>query len=144
MKHIPFLALIISLFVSDFSTAQTAVKNNPKHHLVIQLTSADTQVHKGLMKQLNNLTTGFGDKIEIEVVCHGPGIFMLHNDRSIVSTKISKMKSKGVVFVACENTMIAKNIEKEDLLDNLEFVKMGIGEIIFKQEQGWSYVKAGF
>lgn len=112
MKHIPFLALIISLFLSEFSTAQTTVNNNSVHHLVIQLTSSDTQVHKGLMKQLNNLTMGFGEQIEIEVVCHGPGIFMLHKDKSIVSTKISKMKNKGVNFVACENTMIAKNIDK--------------------------------
>ena len=78
------------------------------------------------------------------MVCHGPGIFMLYKDKSIVTAKIKEMKTRGVSFVAFENTMIAKKINKEDLLEELDYVKMGIGEIIFKQEAGWSFVKAGF
>jgi len=75
---------------------------------------------------------------------HGPGIFMLYKDKSIVTAKIKEMKTRGVSFVACENTMTAKKINKEDLLEVLDYVKMGSGEIIIKQEAGWSYVKAGF
>jgi len=30
------------------------------------------------------------------------------------------------------------------MIAETEFVPMGIGEIIKKEEQGWSYIKAGF
>ena len=54
------------------------------------------------------------------------------------------MQDLGVQFVVCENTMKQRKVTKEQLLPNTGFVKMGIGEIILKQEQGWSYIKAGF
>ena len=65
MKNITrFLLLSVSFIVSQYSIAQSPVSsNNTKHQLVIQLTSSDKMVHKGLMKQLNNLTTGFGNDI---------------------------------------------------------------------------------
>jgi uncharacterized protein len=38
----------------------------------------------------------------------------------------------------------AKKIDKSQLMSNLDFVVMGIAEIVVKQELGWSYIKAGF
>ena len=57
--------------------------------------------------------------------------------------KIDEFIYSGVRFVACENTMKQKNIKKEEILPEVGFVPMGIGEIIMKQEKGWSYLKAG-
>lgn len=114
------------------------------HKIVMQLTSSDTLVHKGLLKQLKNLKAGWGDSVAIEVVCHGPGIEFLMKEKSNKVNQINSMMSKNVRFVACENTLKAKNIGKSQLMLNLEYVVMGIAEIVEKQEQGWSYIKAGF
>ena len=126
------------------SAANTQAQDNASHKIVMQLTSNDTLVHKGLLKQLNNLKEGWGDSVAIEVVCHGPGIEFLIKDKSRNTSQINKMIDKNVRFVACENTLKAKKIDKSQLMSNLDFVVMGIAEIVVKQELGWSYIKAGF
>jgi intracellular sulfur oxidation DsrE/DsrF family protein len=110
----------------------------------MQLVSGDELVHKGLIKQLNNLKNGWGDTVAIEVVCHGPGIELLMKEKSTQQNEIQKLIKRDIVFVACENTMREKKISYEAILPNTKFVVMGIGEIVIKQEQGWSYIKAGF
>ena len=50
----------------------------------------------------------------------------------------------GIDFIACENTMMERKVPKESIIAEATFVKMGIGEIVRKQEQGWSYIKIGF
>lgn len=138
-KHLFFLTILVgSIFI-----AQAQNNTYKKHLIVMQLTSADTVVHKGLIKQLNNLKNGWGDTVNIEVVCHGPGIALLMNNKTKLGTQISQLQQRGIDFVACENTMLEKKIDKEEILPNMTFVRMGIGEIILKQEQGWHYIKAG-
>jgi thiosulfate dehydrogenase len=85
-----------------------------------------------------------GNKVAKEVVCHGPGINLLHSDKTKFSEKIKQFTAQGIIFVACENTLKEKQIAKEKILPEAAFVLMGIGEIVKKQEQGWSYIKAGF
>jgi intracellular sulfur oxidation DsrE/DsrF family protein len=114
-----------------------------KHRIIMQLTSNDINVHKGLTKQLNNLKNGWGDSVEIEVVCHGPGIDFITTEKSGFKEEINQLLKRGIVFVACENTMREKQIPKESIMIGMQFVQMGIGEIVVKQEQGWSYIKAG-
>ena len=53
------------------------------------------------------------------------------------------VEKEGIKMVVCENTMKQKKIKKEQLLPFMQTVPMGIGEIVLKQEQGWSYIKAG-
>lgn len=142
MKLTKYL-LVYTLIVLFGHTVQAQNNTYKKHLIVMQLTSADTMVHKGLIKQLNNLKTGWGDTVNIEVVCHGPGIELLMSSKSKFSQQISQLQQKGIDFVACENTMLEKTINKTEILPNMIFVRMGIGEIILKQEQGWHYIKAG-
>ena len=80
---------------------------------------------------------------QIEVVCHGPGITILQLSQSTVLPALQKLKGKAT-FIACENTLIEKKIPKADISPEADFVKAGIVQIIIRQEQGWSYVKAGF
>jgi intracellular sulfur oxidation DsrE/DsrF family protein len=105
-----------------------------KHRIIMQLTSNDINVHKGLTKQLNNLKNGWGDSVEIEVVCHGPGIDFITTEKSGFKEEINQLLKRGIVFVACENTMREKQIPKESIMIGMQFVQMGIGEIVVKQE----------
>lgn len=142
MKLTKYL-LVYVLIALIGNTVQAQNNTYKKHLIVMQLTSADTMVHKGLIKQLNNLKTGWGDTVNIEVVCHGPGIELLMSSKSRFNQQINQLQQKGIDFVACENTMLEKKINKTEILPNMIFVRMGIGEIILKQEQGWHYIKAG-
>jgi len=115
-----------------------------QHRVVIQLSSNDTLVWKGLMNNLKNMKAGWGDSVQIEVVAHGPGIDLFTKGKTTQQEKIAQFKAMGVVFVGCENTLRERNIPKESIIPEAGFVKMGIGEVIMKQEQGWSYIKVGF
>lgn len=124
--------------------SKNKTENNVKHRIVMQVSSNDTLVWKGLMNNLKNLKAGWGDSVQIEVVTHGSGIEMLMTAKTTQQKKIAEFKAMGVVFVGCENTLKEKNIPREALITEAGTVKMGVGEIVMKQEQGWSYIKAGF
>ncbi len=137
------LAILISLLTFQGWSQNT---NGPvlQHRIVMQLSSNDTLVWKGLMNNLKHLKAGWGDSVLIEVVAHGPGLDFLTKGKTTQQEKINHFKQMGIMFIACENTMMERKISKESIIAEAAFVRMGIGEIVRKQEQGWSYIKAGF
>lgn len=137
MKQLTILAVLL-LSVITGAVAQTA---EPKHKLVMQLNTSDTLIWKGLMNNLKNLKAGWGDSVKVEVVVHGPGVQFMMKDKTTQADKIAQFKKMGIEFVVCENTLRERNVSKEQLLPEAGFVKMGVGEIILKQEAGWSYIK---
>jgi intracellular sulfur oxidation DsrE/DsrF family protein len=139
------LFAFVILFLSFNLSAQSSDGSGTvQHRVVLQLSSNDTLVWKGLMNNIKNLKNGWVDSVLIEVVVHGPGIEFLTKGKTTQQERIAYFKSKGVVFVGCENTLTERKIPKENIIPEAGFVKMGVGEIILKQEQGWSYIKVGF
>ena len=136
-KNLFFLALLWTMGTSV--SAQQA-----KHRVVFQLVTDDTLAWKGLMKHVKHLKEGWGDSLAIEVVAHGPGIAFLMTGKTTQHNAISWYKQLGVDFVACENTMKEKSIPPDAILPEARLVRMGLGEVILKQEAGWTYLKAGF
>lgn len=120
---------------------KSELKQEPRK-IVMQLTSADTTTHKMLMKQLSNILT-VAPETQIEVVCHGPGLSMLVEDKSIVGQKIKESKAKGVDFVACKYSMTERKVNESELVKESRIVEAGIIEIVDKQNAGWTYIKAG-
>ncbi|MBK9194857.1 MAG: DsrE family protein [Flavobacteriales bacterium] len=138
MKKLLFLfALLLG------SSALFAQDPARRHRIVMQLTSGDTLVHKNLMKQFKNMKEA-APTMQIEVVCHGPGMDMLMSDRSIVQTKVKEFAAQGIVFLACDNTIRERNLDPAKVLAEAGHVKAGIIHIVERQEDGWSYIKAGF
>ncbi len=139
-----YLLLTALMLMSGFIFAQNESSDVDlaQHKIVFQLTSADTNVHKMLVRQLGNVLAAAPNS-KIEVVCHGPGITMLTTRQTIVHPKVSELKGKGIDFVVCENTLKEKKVTKEEIIPEAAFVKAGIIEIVKKQEEGWSYIRAG-
>lgn len=136
--------ILLAIFIGAMSNtmAQTGTATSPaKHHLVIQLNTGDTLIWNGMMKNLKNLKAGWGDSVQVEVVVHGPGIQFMMKEKTTQAAGIATFKKMGIEFVVCENTMRERKVSKEQLLPEAGFVKMGVGEIILKQEAGWSYLK---
>jgi intracellular sulfur oxidation DsrE/DsrF family protein len=141
MKKI--LVILCLLWGSATVMAQSS-KRMPEHRVIMQLTQNNPEAHKGLIHQLKALTSAWGDSVAIEVLAHGPGVEMFMTEKATQQEAIQKLKSNGVHFVICENTLTQKSISKEQLLPDLEYVRFGLVEVITKQEQGWTYLKAGF
>jgi intracellular sulfur oxidation DsrE/DsrF family protein len=133
------IAIIVFVFLSFSIKAQ---HDKPEHKIIFQLTSGDTTAHKQLMKQFNNILS-VSPTTKIEVVCHGAGLDMLVADKTIVKDKIKILSEKGVTFNACEFSMKERKVDRSTIISVAGFVPAGIIEIVKKQEQGWSYIKAG-
>jgi intracellular sulfur oxidation DsrE/DsrF family protein len=134
------LLLLVTILLGLAAHAQ----EGPTHHrIIIQLTSGDTLVHRNLMKQLRNMKEA-APTMELEIMCHGPGMDLLMSDRSVVQAKVKEFAAQGIVFLACENTIKERNLDRAKVLPEAGFVKAGIIHIVERQEQGWSYIKAGF
>lgn len=147
MKHTFRLLLLIcfsSLLTAPlFSQEEARAIDRKKHKVVFQLTSSDTLVHKALVKQIGHMLEAAPNS-KIEVVCHSNGLPFLVAAKTRQAGKIKELKGRGVAFYACENTMRDQNVARKDLVPECGTVPSGIVEIIRKQEQGWSYIKAGF
>ena len=135
------LLLLFALLLGVSTTfAQDAAR---PHRIIMQLTSGDTLVHKNLMKQFKNMKEA-APTLQLEVVCHGPGMDMLMSDRSTVKAKVKEFAAQGIVFLACENSIRERQLDRTKVIAEAGFVKAGIIHIVERQEQGWSYIKAGF
>lgn len=144
IKHL--FSTLTLLFLASFALRaqnESQVVSLANHKIVFQLTNDDTLLHKAVMKQIRNIYKA-APNASVEVVCHNNGIKMLQTAQTNQADNIRELKARGVDFVACENTMRERKIKKEDLVPECRTVPAGIIEIVMKQEQGWSYIKAGF
>lgn len=136
------LLLLLALPISIAAQTETQVVTNKKLKVVFQLTTADTLSQKALIKQLNNFLKA-APNAQLEVVCHNNGITFLQSNVTKQAEGIKALAARGVDFVACENTLRERKIDKKDLLPEISFVPAGVVEIVLKQDKGWAYIKAG-
>jgi intracellular sulfur oxidation DsrE/DsrF family protein len=128
--------------ISVNSFAQTESKD---HKIVFQFTNAnDTLQQKAFVKQLENITEHW-PKAKYEVVLYNQGLELVMKNNTKYQSRLQALKSKGVKFVVCENTLKNRKISKDAFPEILvEYTPAGIAEIVEKQEQGWSYIKGGY
>lgn len=102
----------------------------------------DTAMQRGLYKQLSNvLTAAPGTKTE--VVFHGNAVYALLKDTGYFKEQIIALHKKGVLFRICNNSLKARNIDLSRVIPEAEVVPVAVLELASKQEEGWSYIKAG-
>ena len=136
----PILLAVVLLFFSQLCNAQN---DNKEHKIVIQLNTADTSAWSSTIGNIKNIQKVWSTQLKIEVVVHGKAIDFLVKDKTYFANEIAGLTNEGVIFSACENTMRKHKIVKADLLSVANTVPSGVVEVIMKQEQGWSYLKAG-
>jgi uncharacterized protein len=135
-KIIVLLTWVTSAIVS--ANAQTK-----QHKIVFEITSSDTAAQRTVLRQINNVIKD-APGTKIEVVCHGPAIFMLVKEKTVLAPMMEDLKSKqNVGFAACNNSMKKNNIDVSQLVTVANIVPNGVMEVVAKQEDGWSYIKAG-
>ena len=137
MKRQFLLVLITALFYFT-ATAQ----NNQK--IVFDFVKADTADFRVMVLQIKNVLKENPNTV-MEVVCYGPGLMMLVSDKTNVSKEMEELqKSPNVSFAACANTMRRMKVEKTQLVPFAKVVPVAMLELSARQQEGWSYIKAGF
>jgi intracellular sulfur oxidation DsrE/DsrF family protein len=134
------MKLFSAVLLITISPFMTVAQSGPK--TILHLQSGDTVVHRSMVSQISNLKKSI-PTVEIEILCHGPGLSIMLKSNPYIKRILDKNFS-DVTFVGCEFTMSQRNIKKEDLIPTAVTVPFGITEIVTKQQEGWLYVKLGF
>lgn len=114
------------------------------HRVVVQLTSDGEENWNAALNQIENLKKGLApDSVEIELVTHGNAAGFVLAKNTAVSTRIQKIEAAGANVTFCANTQKKNNIKAEELTPGVTIVPSGIVQVIRRQEEGWSYIKAG-
>ena len=136
MKKIFFLP---ALFFTSLVFAQ-----QKQHQIVFDFTKGDTASFSTMMRQAKNILIA-DPNTKLEIVCHGPGLDLIIKDKTTVQKEIEELNGKfKVAFAACEASMQRQGITKSQLLPQVVTVPLATLEISSKQQEGWSYLKAGY
>ncbi len=132
-----YLFIVVAFFITSIGYTQ-----DKKLKVVWDVSDGDTTTSAGVFRQINNALVQVPD-LQIEVVFHGPAIYMLVKDSTVFISRIKSAKEKGVVLSACNNSMKRFKIDPSQLVEEAIIIPSAVVELIRKQSEGWSYLKAG-
>jgi intracellular sulfur oxidation DsrE/DsrF family protein len=119
-----------------------AAAESAREQAIFAVTDDDAKKWNLTLNNLGAALEGIGaNAADLELVVYGPGIAMLKKD-SPVADRIAAAQSKGVRFVACQNTMRAFHLEQSDLAPGVGVVPSGVVELIRRQHAGYAYVRS--
>jgi intracellular sulfur oxidation DsrE/DsrF family protein len=127
--------------------------------VVYHINSGDASHQSSVLRSMQNHLDDVGfDNIEMYVVLHGDGVSLLMlpqalgevgrfrqaNATSSIQVRIDDLKTQGVTFKVCGNTLKRHNVDRARHLydvDESDLVRSGLGEIARLQGLGFTYIK---
>ena len=131
-----FLPLFLILSTSSLFAQQN------KLSVVWDLSSSDTAIQGAVFRQINNARALKPD-LQIEVVFHGKSVLSLLKSDKSFEERVKFAKERGVTIAVCNNSLKRLKIDPSQLMPETTVVPSAVVELIVKQSEGWSYVKAG-
>ena len=127
--------------LSSHAAGESTINAPQKERVVIQVSDNDPKKWHLALNNAKNVQADLGaDKSEIEIVAYGPGIGMLKADAE-TANRIEDAVGAGVKVVACENTMKAQKLSRDDMHGKTGYVMAGVVELMRRQQQGWTYIR---
>lgn len=128
-------------FLMAASAQGTVATGKKPHKIVIQVSDNDPARWNLALNNAKNLQDDVGAaNVDIEIVAYGPGINMLKLESSVGSRVADALKA-NVKVVACENTLRAQKLSRDDMLSAISYVPAGVTVIMKRQSEGWSYLR---
>jgi uncharacterized protein len=113
------------------------------YKVVFDLTSADQVDQRAVLRWIKEVT-GVNPRTETEVVMYGRGLDLVVSGKSTMAPEVAEaVKASHATFSVCAIAMKNQQIDKSQLLPDVQIVSDGIGEIVAKQRAGWGYIKVG-
>ena len=92
------------------------------------------------LANITNLLEAMGsEKVVIEAVANSVAIEFYKGNEN--KGKLEPLLAKGVIFCACNNSMKALGIKKEDMIAFVKVVPAGVKELLDRQKEGYAYIK---
>lgn len=138
---------VLSILALTFMSGAAIAAGYAKQKVVYHVNYNDEKQLNAAMGNIQNHINAVGkDNIELRVVMHGAGVDLLKvaNTNPDMQQKVINLKSQGVGFNVCKNTLVKKKINyKNDLFDVSEkdIVPSGVAEVAKLQQEGFVYVK---
>jgi intracellular sulfur oxidation DsrE/DsrF family protein len=130
---------IVTLLMSFMALVGFAQEK--KLSVVWDLSSADSTVQAAVFRQVNNARALVPD-LQVEVVFHGQAVFAVMSDSLQFASRVKLAKEKGVTLAVCNNSLKRLKIDPSKLMAETTVVPSAVVELIKKQAEGWSYLKA--
>lgn len=153
--HVMLLLTTLTLLAG---TAQA--ENRYGHQKVVYHINYDDPKHQlAVLRNIQNHINAVGKgNIDLKVVLHGDGLSLLIYPDSLdkltkfkhanatdeMTARIDGLKSEGVSFMVCENTVKGRNVDvQSDLydVDTADVVPSGVAELGRLESMGYAYVK---
>ncbi len=113
-----------------------------KYRVLFHLDEGSNFRLKLALSNIENVLADLGEGVvSVELVVNGAGVKLFVTETCPVPNRIRRLVERGVVFAICENSLAAQNLGRDFLLDTVEYVTSGVGELVKKQTEGWVYIK---
>jgi intracellular sulfur oxidation DsrE/DsrF family protein len=113
------------------------------YKVAFDLTSSDPIDQQAVLRWINEVTTA-NPGTETEVVMYGRGLDLIIASKTGKADEVAKaMSERHASFKVCAIAMKNQQLDKSQLLPNMDIVPDGIGELVAKQSAGWGYIKVG-
>lgn len=111
------------------------------YRVAFDLTSRDTLEQKAVLRWIREVH-GSTPTAEMEVVMYAKGFELVMPAKSAYIADVQNaMKTANVKFKVCAMALRNNNVDKSQLLPEVEVVPDAIYELVSKQQDGWGYIK---
>lgn len=141
-----FSITLASLLALTSTQTLAADSKYSEQKVIYHVNYDDVKRHGGALRNIQNHINGVGaERVDIKVVMHGNGVELLRHAKtnSALQASIDNLKSQGVDFNVCANTLRGKKIALNELHDAKEsdIVPSGVAELAHLQQQGYVYLR---
>ncbi len=149
-RIIALIAAAIALFPVFASQTAQAEDRYGKQKVVYHINydgGEDDKSYIVALKNVQNHINAVGkDNIEVKVVLHGDGVFLLRDavKNLKLQGEVSNLKTQKVIFDVCANTLKGRNLNADNDLFEVfpeDIVPSGVAELSRLQAQGYTYIK---
>ncbi|EMA48359.1 hypothetical protein C448_03751 [Halococcus morrhuae DSM 1307] len=109
-------------------------------NVVFHHTDDDSELHARVTGNIENLLDDETvETDDVALVSNGGAIALLTED-SPQREAIETLQERGVAFKQCSNTLTDIDIDEDDLIDGVELVSSGVGEIARLEAADYVYI----
>ena len=159
MKKIMGTAAAAVFLCVSLLGGQVLAGDYPKQKVVYHINYDNPKAQAGALRNIQNHINAVGaENLDLKVVLHGNGLAMLVDPAALehlgkfkhananeeMTAKIAGLKSQGVAFNVCNNTVRGRKVDiANDLYDVSEkdIVPSGVAEVARLQQMGYAYIK---
>jgi len=158
LKTRRIIIIVMSMCLLMAATVQ-ANERYGKQKVVYHINYDNPKQQAGALRNIQNHINAVGDEnLDLKVVLHGNGLALLlepdsleklnkfkhANANETMTAQIDNLKSQGIEFNVCDNTVRGRKVDVEtDLynVDKSDIVPSGVAEVARLQAMGYAYIK---